>query len=753
MPRMTILRRVSAVAIAACLCFPYAARASVSIASPAQAFYYGAKGSEVARLDIAYDEINRVYLAVWCTFGAVCRGQFLDLQARAIGSGFEISGRAGFARVAWGGDGAFIIAYTPTLSLQRYVRFLRYKAGGTAEYLTDPILLGVLGDASESESDRATMVYVPSAKHYLVTWWEWYKAGLAQTYVKAFKSDGTMTVGRTQVSDGTDGQTNPDMTCDFKNGRCLVVGYGWGAAYGFTGAPWGQFIDATTGQRIGNGLLLSAGVMSEGQQVDYSPVSGTFVTAWVQSRAAIVGRTVSEGMAVGGSPYTMLTGGYGQISLRYNRGTDSFLLTAKDSGMPAVSWMLEVDNRGAPVGGSLTPASTQRSTGEMNPTLAANPEYKQFGLVHSQDYVNGLAGVIQVGAGTGGDTGGSPACSYSVAPTSLVLGSTAGTGSVTVTTDSTCKWSATTGGGWVALGDLAGAGKTTIQFGYAANPKRTPRSGSITVGGSTLTLIQAAAPEYLADFDGDGQGDIIWQNRADGRLATWRMEGVTRTSDMPLGPGAVGDPNWKIVGTPDLNRDGYPDLLWQHDGGLLAAWFMRGDTQLGGDFITPAAVADPRWRVAATADLDRDGSADIIWQHERGTVAVWYMNGTVLRSGVLLAQLADSRWRLSASADFNGDSYPDLIWRNVGTGQVAIWYMRDRQLMSGEPFDAVVSDTNWQIVGVGDFDTNTRPDLLWRNAATGALGAWMLNGTTILKVAPLNPGSVPDLNWMISGPR
>ena len=64
---------------------------------------------------------------------------------------------------------------------------------------------------------------------------------------------------------------------------------------------------------------------------------------------------------------------------------------------------------------------------------------------------------------------------------------------------------------------------------------------------------------------------------------------------------------------------------------------------------------------------------------------------------------------------------------------------------------STVPDTNWKIVGVGDFNADGKPDILWQHQASGGLGVWLMNGTSMTSAVWLTPSTVPDTNWKILG--
>jgi len=46
----------------------------------------------------------------------------------------------------------------------------------------------------------------------------------------------------------------------------------------------------------------------------------------------------------------------------------------------------------------------------------------------------------------------------------------------------------------------------------------------------------------------------------------------------------------------------------------------------GGAIITP----DATWHVVQVGDFNGDGSSDILWRNDSGTMAEWLMNGTTI---------------------------------------------------------------------------------------------------------------------------
>jgi len=226
-----------------------------------------------------------------------------------------------------------------------------------------------------------------------------------------------------------------------------------------------------------------------------------------------------------------------------------------------------------------------------------------------------------------------------------------------------------------------------------------------------------------SDLNGDGKGDILWRNTSTTVVAAWLMDGTSM-----LLPGFLGGvpAGWKIEGIGDVDVDGKADVIWQHDSGVVAIWLMNGLSISSVGF--PGGISLD-WQIEEVGDVDGDGKADLLWRNTTsGVVAIWLMNGTTIATSGVLAGVP-AGWQIAGLGDVNGDGKADVIWQHAITGTVAVWLMNGLSIMS-VGFPASTS-TDWQIKGVGDVNGDGREDLFWRHTTRGVVVVWFMNGVTI----------------------
>ena len=245
--------------------------------------------------------------------------------------------------------------------------------------------------------------------------------------------------------------------------------------------------------------------------------------------------------------------------------------------------------------------------------------------------------------------------------------------------------------------------------------------------------------------------NILWRNTSTGENVVWFMNGITWNGQSgtvtPVAP-ATG---WNIVGVGDFNGNGQSDIVWRNaNTGENVVWYMNGTTWTG--LFSYIATVNPAtgWNIAGVGDFTGDGKPDILWRNANtGENVIWHMNGATWTDAFNYVATVNpaAGWNIAGVGDFNSDGKPDILWRNASTGANVVWYM------SGTTWDGLSVGilpslaSQWVVGGLGDFNNDVKLDILWRDTATGANMAWFLDGVTQIGTANTTP--ITDQNWTI----
>jgi Immunoglobulin domain/FG-GAP-like repeat len=241
-----------------------------------------------------------------------------------------------------------------------------------------------------------------------------------------------------------------------------------------------------------------------------------------------------------------------------------------------------------------------------------------------------------------------------------------------------------------------------------------------TVTSSTTTMTVLFTP---ADFNGNHQSDIVWQNTATNQIGLWVMNKNTVASTVTL---KTLPANWQAVGTIVLNSTGQSNILLQNtQTGEVDALLMNGITVSSQIKLCTLAAG---WQVDGSGDFNDDGMIDLLVENtQTGEVGAWLMDGATPTSYVKMATLS-AGWHAVAAADFNGDGLTDIVIENLQSGQVWAWLMNGTSV--GQTVGIGAINGGLKVVGAGDYNDDGMADILLQITSSGSVGVWIMNQTT-----------------------
>ncbi len=137
------------------------------------------------------------------------------------------------------------------------------------------------------------------------------------------------------------------------------------------------------------------------------------------------------------------------------------------------------------------------------------------------------------------------------------------------------------------------------------------------------------------------------------------------------------------------------------------------DTTINLNAAVTAPVQPSRWSFAAVADLNGDGTSDIVWHNalKGNSIDAWKIANAQWAGSVDVGPHTLG-WQPAGYGDLNGDGTNDLLWHNPTTGNVDLW-----KLVNGQ----------WAgSVDIGPHPLNGTSDIAWHNAATGNVDIWKI---------------------------
>ena len=256
--------------------------------------------------------------------------------------------------------------------------------------------------------------------------------------------------------------------------------------------------------------------------------------------------------------------------------------------------------------------------------------------------------------------------------------------------------------------------------------------------------ISTPAKAMMADVDGDGDQDIVWNHVSAGSNETvvgFSNGDGTFTLSSPTSHSASPADGWSqyVVNVGDFDDDGRDDLAWSR---VLTTNTTYIGLSKGDGMFTEMPVftrGGDRWGINytfAVGDIDGKNGDDLVWNHLNGLnrVYVSFSNGDGTY-GVDQFDGTDGKFQDHPAtawtgnekfqvADFDGNGRDDLIWWTQGVSHHHVYFAESVNDTQGQIFNYrglfKRSITGWQNydVVIGNIDGVAGVDLVWVNSIT-----------------------------------
>jgi hypothetical protein len=221
------------------------------------------------------------------------------------------------------------------------------------------------------------------------------------------------------------------------------------------------------------------------------------------------------------------------------------------------------------------------------------------------------------------------------------------------------------------------------------------------------------------DFDGDGNGDILFYGVGTAPDAIWQADPV-HVGFHGIAVTINGSYDQILAG--DYNGDGRDDLLL-YKGGTGADGLLFGNANA--TFTPRALTIGGTYTRLVSGDYNGDGRDDVLF-YRAGTGAdyIWLGNANGTFTGIHLT--ISGTYDNVVSGDFNGDTFSDILFYRAGAGTDYLWRGSANATFTGA---SLPINGYYQSLVVGDFNSDARDDLLLYSHDTGADYIWLGHAT------------------------
>lgn len=264
--------------------------------------------------------------------------------------------------------------------------------------------------------------------------------------------------------------------------------------------------------------------------------------------------------------------------------------------------------------------------------------------------------------------------------------------------------------------------------------------GVTNIGGPSAagTIFQIVTPKRR----------LLFQNQADRRIAMMTLYGTSVGISRSITPTLP--EGWRVAAYADFDFDGQNDIVVQNTTTrVMAVLFLNGYGIKMSRSITN--VLAEGWEVVASGDFNADGRQDLVVQNTiTQQISVLLMNGLKITGSLPLDKRLLPGWRVMGVGDFDGDGFLDFVAQETATRRISVVTEQGMKVKGSVPIYPTLSE-GWSVGAVSDYNGDGKPDLVVQNSSTGQISILTIANFKITGSLPVKPA--PLSVWKLVGPR